>query len=276
MDNITSAFEHTDYRCFLKKRFYELKDANSAFSYRNFIRKAGFRSASFLKLVMDGKRNLAQEGIYKMCKGFDLKGDEARYFENLVKMNQAATDDEKNHYFKEMSKFIKPGASQFRITTQYRMFSHWYYVAILELVRTKGFKNDIYWMSKKLKPHVAPKKIEKAVLDLIELGLLKKGEGVLIERVDNVVATPNEVQSVLLFNFQHQMMDIGKEALNREKAVDRDFSTLTIALSEDNFRKLKGMVQEFRKRIHAELESAEGDDKTTVAHMNVQLFKLAE
>lgn len=273
--NPCNIFDYTDYRCFLKQRFNDTKSTNSSFSYRNFIRKAGFKSSGFLKHVIDSKRNLAQEGIYKMCKGFDLKGDEARYFENLVKMNQATSIEEKDFYFREISKIIKQRFSKTVITTQYRMFTHWYYVAILELVRLDGFKNDPVWISKKLMQKVPLKKIEKAIDDLVELGFLKKRDDGTLERFDKMISTPDEVKSVMLFNFQHQMIDIGKEALNREKESDRDFSTLTIALSESNFKRLKNMVQEFRKKVHSELET-DGNDKTTVAHMNVQLFQLTK
>lgn len=274
-NNQCNIFDYTDYRCFLKQRFNDTKTANSSFSYRNFIRKAGFKSSGFLKHVIDNKRNLAQEGIYKMCKGFDLKGDEARYFENLVKMNQATSIEEKDFYFREISKIIKHRFSKTVITTQYRMFAHWYYVAILELVRLEGFKNDPVWISKRLMQKVPLGKIEKAIDDLVELGFLKRKDDGGLERLDKMISTPDEVKSVMLFNFQHQMIDIGKEALNREKENDRDFSTLTIALSESNFKRLKNMVQEFRKKVHSELE-ADGNDKSTVAHMNVQLFKLTK
>lgn len=210
-----------------------------------------------------------------MCKGFDLKGDEARYFENLVKMNQATSIEEKDFYFREISKIMRQRSSKAVITTQYRMFAHWYYVAILELARFPEFKDDPVWISKKLIQKIPLKKIERAIEDLVELGFLKRVDGEKLERLDKMISTPDEVKSVMLFNFQHQMIDIGKEALNKEKEGDRDFSTLTIALSENNFKKLKSMVQEFRKRAHSDLET-DNSNKTTVAHMNVQLFKLTK
>lgn len=91
-------YQYTDYRRLLKDLFSELKRRNPRFSYRVFNRLAGIKSSSFLKLVMEGKRNLAEEGIAKVIRGFRLVEAEARHFELLVRFNQAKTEVEKDVY----------------------------------------------------------------------------------------------------------------------------------------------------------------------------------
>src|SRR3989338_9919808 len=85
-------FEYDNYRSFLKDLYALLKQEKSAFSFRFFSRQAGFRSPNFLKLVMEGKRNLSPESIEKFAKGLKLNKNEADFFRRLVLLNQATTD----------------------------------------------------------------------------------------------------------------------------------------------------------------------------------------
>lgn len=272
---MADVFTYLDYRRFLKERFIELKRERKTFSYRNFNRKAGFKSSGYLKLVMDGKRNLAPEGMYKVCRGLGFSREESRYFENLVKMNQAGSHEEKDYHFKELTKTPAAKTANSIAVSQYKLFAHWYYVAILEMIRLDNFDEDPKWISKRLSPTVSPAKVRKALNELSSLGCLKRnGSGRLI-RADQMISTPSEVGDIALFGFHHQMLDIAREALNHAPATERDFSTLTIALSEENFKKLKTMTQDFRKCVHGGLEDG-GSSKTIVAHMNIQLFKLTK
>jgi uncharacterized protein (TIGR02147 family) len=93
-----------DYRCFLRERFSEIKRRNPSFSFRAFNRLAGIRSSATLKLVMDGKRNLAVDGIRRIARGFKLNDEESRYFRTLVFFNQAKDHEEKDFHFREINK----------------------------------------------------------------------------------------------------------------------------------------------------------------------------
>ena len=55
--------EHLDYRVFLGEYDKAAKENLPAFSYRYFSQKAGYRSPVFLKLVIDGQRNLSGRGL---------------------------------------------------------------------------------------------------------------------------------------------------------------------------------------------------------------------
>src|SRR3989338_4646008 len=118
-------YDYIDYRRYLSDKVGELRKQNKHFSYRLFNRMAGIQSSGFLKLVMDGKRNLGPEGIFKIAKGFKLSEEEHRFFEKLVHMNQASTHEEKDRCFRELSKsgpFLK---SKPLTALQYNLFSGW-------------------------------------------------------------------------------------------------------------------------------------------------------
>ncbi|MFO1463334.1 MAG: TIGR02147 family protein [bacterium] len=273
---MVSVFDFTNYRRFLKQRFAELKKTNSRFSYRSFNRRAGVSSSGFLKLVMDGKRNLAEEGIEKVARGFRLNESEKKYFRALVHFNQAKTNEEKNLCFQELTKHKRFLSAKPLTSAQYRLFSHWYYVAILELVRVgTREKKDLAWIHANIHPPVEWKAVKRAVQELIQLELLEETKGGELQRRETMLTTPDEVQSISVANFHQQMCQMAARSVMQDAAEDREFSALTIATSERTFQKAKQEVQKFRKKLHSILEQEDEAPKSFVTQINLQLFKLS-
>ena len=98
-------FEFMDYREFLQSSFEEKKRRHEFYSYRLFSQKAGFKSPNYLKLVINGERNLTKESVFKVAKAFDLNKKETDYFENLVFLNQSKTLDDKNLYLTRLMRY---------------------------------------------------------------------------------------------------------------------------------------------------------------------------
>jgi len=275
MKNNISVYDYTDYRRFLKESFSAQKLKNSSFSFRSFNRIAGIKSSGFLKLVMDGQRNLADDGIRKIAKGFKLKEAERDYFELLVKFNQAEDHEEKDRYFRQLSQNKKFLAAKPLTGPQYRLFSHWYYVAILEIIRidTKA-KKDVKWVQSQLNPPVGIKAVKTAIKELMQLKLVGERKNGNLFRRQTMLTTEDEVQSLSVANFHSQMCEIANRSVLKEPAPDREFSSLTIATSEKSFKRAKEEIQRFRKKLHSILEQETGQTKSVVGHINFQLFKL--
>jgi uncharacterized protein (TIGR02147 family) len=269
-------YEYLDYRRFLKDRFSALKKDNSQFSYRYFNRRAGIASSGFLKLVMDGKRNLADEGIGKVALGLKLGEKEKKYFRLLVKFNQATSHAEKEDYFQSLCKnkhFLKakPLAG-----IQYQIFSHWYSVAILELVRFEtNQKKDLVWLLHHLRPSVGIREVKRAVHELMSLGLISRSRQGSYERKEPVLKTEDQVSHLLVTNYHQQMSEQASQAVLHDDAKHREFSALTIALSREQFDLVKGELQTFREHLHSLLEKKSDAPKSLVAQINLQLFQLA-
>ena len=73
-----------------------LRTSKRGFSFRRFSKRAGYQSPNFLKLVIDGQRNLSDDSIAKFAGAFELGPRETRDFSHLVRFNQARSDQEKN------------------------------------------------------------------------------------------------------------------------------------------------------------------------------------
>jgi uncharacterized protein (TIGR02147 family) len=71
MQKAPDIFEYYDYRSYLKNLVAFKRQCSSVFSHRYIVQKAGFKSPTALKHVIDGKRNLSlrlQTGLLQRLK----------------------------------------------------------------------------------------------------------------------------------------------------------------------------------------------------------------
>lgn len=94
---MVSVYAFKSYRDYLQA-WYLAKKESGEFSYEKFSDLVGLKSRSFFKLVIDGKRDLTSELIFRTAKALGLDGDEHQYFEWLVQENQSAVPDQKRRY----------------------------------------------------------------------------------------------------------------------------------------------------------------------------------
>ncbi len=271
-----SAFHYTNYREYLRDRFNSEKRKGRGFSYRSFNRKAGISSSSFLKLVMDGKRNLSPDGVLKVARAFNLPDDETDFFFDLVCFNQSKKFDEKDLYFKKILQHRYKNQIQIIDPEHDFLFSQWYYLPILELVRfssRRGQKKDDHWFLKYLRPHVSLHQVRDALALLCQKGFLKKS-AYGYKRRNFFLTTSDEVYSHSVLHFYRDYCDRAKMSVSEDSEKTRDFSTLTIAVSRRGFEMAKQEIRKFRKRLHTLLESKGLGEKETVAHVNLQLFQI--
>lgn len=274
MQTKPNIFEYLDYRSFLKNLFAFKKVENPSFSHRSFARLAGLQSSNFLKLVMDGQRNLSAKAIHSFAKAFKLNKSESDFFEALVFFNQSKSMEEKNRYYDRIAQFKKYHDAKPLDVHQYTYFSNWYFVALRELTLLKSFKEDPVWINKKLKARIHPDEIKRAIRILIDLKLLHRDDAGRLKQSDAKISSSPEMGILAVYNFHREMIQKAGESIERSLAEHRDISGLTLALSKKQFEKIRLRLNEIRREIH-EL-SCEGEDKEAVYQVNFQLFNLSE
>lgn len=268
-------FNYLDYRHFLNDFYREQKGKKgSRFSFRTFSRSAGLTSPNFLKLVMDGKRNLGTDGIGCFAKALHLNKEQSAYFENLVHFNQSHTDEERNEWYRRLSASKKYREMKEIEKDYFVYFSHWYYVAVRELVLLPDFKEDPDWIARRLFPPITTREAAAALELLQKLGLLKRDKKGRLAQSDRTITTAREVQSLAVANFHRQMIQRAMESIERVDRNKRDVSALTVALSKEKFQEAKRRIQEFRRELNV-LLSEEGP-VDSVYQINFQIFNLTE
>ncbi|NLG15942.1 MAG: TIGR02147 family protein [Fibrobacter sp.] len=262
-----------NYREFLQDFYNEQKSLNKAFSYQYFANKAGFKSKSFIKHVIDGKKNLTAESIKKLNNVLKLKDKSFSYFNDLVAFNQASTVEQRNYYFGKLSQYNKRNAARMVLNQQYNVYSKWYFNAIRELVVTCDFGNDYERLGKMLKPAIAAADARDAVKLLLSLGFIEK-KGTRYVQCDPIITTGDEVRSLTVSNFHIQNLALAASSIDTIESCARDISCVVLGLSDDGFALVKTEIQKFRKKL---LDIAASEIKINrVYHINFQAIPVSE
>ncbi|OFZ20242.1 MAG: hypothetical protein A2X94_15315 [Bdellovibrionales bacterium GWB1_55_8] len=271
---MSNVFEYADYRNYLRAVFLEKKSKNTRFSYRVFSRLAGFSSPNFLKLVIEGQRNLSSESIAKISAALKHNRESASFFRHLVLMNQATSAEERNSHAEQVLKSRHYRQHHPLSRERYEYYSRWYVVAVRELVDTKGFQEDPDWIARTVTPSITVTEATQALEILKRLELVASNENGKLVQTSRIVSAGDEVASVALAEFHRQMIDKGREAIDRFPSHERDISSVTLGLSAANVIKVKELIQRFRKQL---LEIAEHDAHATqVYEVNFQYFPLSK
>jgi uncharacterized protein (TIGR02147 family) len=262
---------YSNYRTYLRDYYGHKKAEQPVFSHRWFARKAGLTSPNYLKLVMDGKRNLTKKTLLKFAAALGLKGLRAEFFENLIFFNQSTSLPERNAYYGNILRVRAKAGLRKLDEAQFQLFSDWRHIVVRELAAAKGFRPDARWIAKKLGKAISEKEAEGSLKLLSVLGLLKKTANG-FTRTDINITTSDEVRSLLVKNYHHQMIRMGAAALDNLPAALRDISSITIPIHPKDFPKVKEQIQLMRKELlNLGAEQGAAED---VIQVNIQLFPL--
>jgi uncharacterized protein (TIGR02147 family) len=265
-------FGYLDYRAFLRDYYLEKKDRRGL-SYRSFSRRAGLRSPNYLKLVIDGARNLSDEMAARFAKAVGLTGDAAEYFVELVRFNQAKSTTERNASYSRLTGFRRHQRAQPLELKHAAYHSTWYLPAIRELAARRDFCEDPAWIASALWPSISKTEAAAALATLLDLGLLTRNARGEIVQGEALVSTGPETRGLHIRNYHRMMMNRAAESMDEIPASDRDISALTLCLGADGLSRLKERVQRFRREL-LELSTLE-DDPDQVVQVNFQLFPLS-
>lgn len=270
--NEPKIYEYNNYRIFLKDTYSYLKQNKTSFSFRYFSRISGFQSPNFLKLVMDGRRNLSKPSTEKVAQALKLKKDESEFFKNLVQFTQSDDSDEKAAWAQKL--FQSKAFHQIYPLKQaeFNYYTQWYFVAIREMASHKNFSEDTHWIANQICPPVKPEEAERALDELEKLGLLKRDGGGRLVQAESIVSTSNEVTATVVAQYHKEMLKKAAESIDRFPRHQRDISSATVSLSNKNRDKIKSLIQSFRNEL---LALADQDkDADCVYQINFQLFPL--
>ena len=266
-------FRYFDYRAFLRDAYRNLKERQPGFSYRWFARRAGMTSPNFLKLVIDGKRNLTAGSAERFATALELTSSETAFFRELVGFGQARSAAEKNRHFERIGAYHQHRAVCALQRHQFEYLSCWWYPAIRELIACDGFVEDECWIADRLVPPITPVQARQALALLLELGVVERDPDGRLRQREPMLSTGAEVRSLAVGNFHRQMMERAAAAIELCERAERDISGVTVALSAESFQRVKQMIVALRAEL---LALSAGDGRPTrVVQVNFQLFPLA-
>jgi uncharacterized protein (TIGR02147 family) len=268
-----SLFEYMNYRDYLREAYEDKKQKSPFYSYRLFSQKAGFKSPNFLKLVIDGDRNLTKESAFKFSKAFGHNKREAEYFENLVFFNQSKTLEEKNAYLSKLMRYrVKTDIKKIEVS-EYSYLSQWYHPVVRELVTTVDFKGDFKRLASSLVPVITPVEAERSVQLLLDLKFIRKRADNTYEQTTTQLTTGFHVQSIGAANYHKAMIGLAGESIERFPASEREINSVTVGVSRATYETIVSRTRQFAMEL---MQIAEADKNVQmVAQVNMQVFPLS-
>jgi uncharacterized protein (TIGR02147 family) len=267
-------YDFLDYRAYLRAYYEAAKKTRPSFTYRLFSKLAGLRSPNFLKLVIEGQRNLGADSVVRFGQALGLEGVDAEFFADLVAFNQATSLTDKNRAFERIAASRRFRAARRIDGDLFAYLSHWYNPAIRELAGRSDFNEDPRWIAAELCPRISPREAADAMKLLFSLGLLVRDpDSGRVLRGEPTLTTEHEVRSLGAAAFHRQMMERAAESLDSVPRELRDLAALTVCISSKTAAAVKERIHQFRETL---TELCDSDtDGAVVYQLNVQWFPLS-
>ena len=246
---IPIVYEYTSYRDFLKDFYTAKKSQKRNYSYQCMARKAGFKSKASLANIIASGQALSSRRIFGVAQALGLGKKETEYFDALVRFNNAASVEEKEHFFERMRSLTPKSPAAMLLESQYDFYSKWYHCAIRELVTQLDFKDDFAVLAKMVDPPITPAQARKSVELLIALGMISKNSTGGYRQCERILSTGDAITSLALQNYHREHLGLAAASISRHDRSIRDVSAITAGLSKRGFLRITAELQQFRKRL---------------------------
>ncbi len=274
--------DYMDYRIYLAE-FYHFKKMQTRlsirpYSYAIFSAAADIKSPNYLKMIIEGKRNLSPDMVTKFAKACSLNKAQGEDFRLLVFFNQSEDPADRNYALKLLSEYrmeqkIKHGELDRKVLEKVPNWIGWIIYALAD-------QAGVTFQVSQLKEILRNKASESEIVAALE-GLLKSGE--LAKDPETGAITkgkpteaPDEIPSALVRKLQMQLMYLGLESLYQDQPHEREFGSLTLSLTEKEFEELKFKLRQMRKSLNKDNSIARLADKgQRVYQLNLQLFPVS-
>lgn len=248
----------SEFRTLLREHLSKKTKANPGYSLRSFARQLGV-PASTLSMMMSGRCPITTKFIEKVGAKLKLQEDKIQCLqlnllsEKLIKNNQMSSLEFIDH-------------------ERFAVISDWYHYAILNLIRTKGFRPQTKWIAGRLGISIGD--VQTAIERLQKVGLLDIKDGKWVDLSSKKTTHANNAKfSEAAKLHQKQVFDLALRAIDEVAFKDRNHTGVTIAMKREDIEAAKDFIFNFRKQFMDKFDQAESADD--VYHLSMGLFPMS-
>ncbi len=274
--------EYTDFRAYLRDVFDYRRSTEATgvrpYSYSHFSAAADIKSPNYLKLIIEGRRNLSEDMISRFARALRLSRADTEEFRSLVHYGQASQPLERNSALKELADLRAQRAFAAGHITQrnWEKVPDWIGWVLYAMTEQANVNFDPDVLQKLFRAKTSADDIRTSLGKLIDSGeLVRQGNEVVKAR--DLIESPQDLPVALIRKLQAELIYLGIEALFRDSPKDREFGALTVALTDEEFQQVRFELRQMRKRLQTDIlvkrKSTKGD---RVYQFNVQLFPVSE
>lgn len=272
--------DYMDYRHYLADYYAYRKHLSRLdirpYNYQIFSAAANIKSPNYLKMIIEGRRNLSDDMILKFAKALALDKASTEDFRLLVHYSQAGDPAERNVFLKQLSEYrvtqkLKSGEIDQKTWDKVPNWVTWIIYAMID---QEGVKFDTRSLRTLLRGKATEDEIQQAINNLVSSGELKKNETTgELSKSQSLTEAPDEIPVALVRKLQAQLMYLGLESLYQDSPNEREFGTVTLALNKEEFEEIRFKLRQMRKALHKDNAIARSQKKgQRVYQLNLQLF----
>lgn len=258
---MTSIDPNFDYCQIIDREFRRRQARNSKYSLTSFARDIRLHPAT-LSAVLKRRRHLPSRYVADVCTLLKLDPGSRKLFLKSFVSHKMGQTKVSSHVYRMRSKLL-PDDQYFAMITE------WEYFAVLNLVKTTGFRSDHKHVARRL--GLTLTRAQKVCDDLLDWGFLKV-KGKRWVRVVQQLRTTDGKSSLALKIAHDRELQLAQVRLHQVPLQDCDYSSSTVAISTKNLAKAKAAIREFRATLAQLLESGLKDEVYLFA---IQLFPLS-
>jgi transcriptional regulator with XRE-family HTH domain len=226
---------------------------NPRYSLRSFAQALGVNSGT-LSQILAGKRGVSAKQMKTMLPELGLAPEELA----ALREGEGRQD---------------PAVSFHRLTLEmFEVIADWYHYAILELIKTRGFRSEPAWVARRLGLSVF--EVQAAVQRMENLGLLKIArDGRWIDASGDVTTVGNDFTATAFRQLQRQVLERALRALDEVPYERREQTSLTLAVDARQIPEIKARIHRFNEELGGLVESRRTRDE--VYHFGMSLYPVS-
>ena len=246
----------------LHTKYEEQRTRNPLYSRRAFSKKLGL-SAGAISELFNGQRKVSLKLAERLAQRLTLDPQErAELFELFPKRSRRSKKEEPPEL----------GTNYLQLTAdQFRIIGDWYHLAILSLMRTKGFKSKSTWIARRL--GISTATTTGAIERLKRLGLISEDETGKLLRTTSQIRTSDDVSNSSIRRAHSQYLDQARTALETLPVQERDFTALLLTMSPSQMTRAKELIRAFQDKLAEEFEA---EPQTEVFQLCMQIFPVTK
>lgn len=274
MKMMKSVYHYNDHIKFLKDYYQFKKKSNIGFTYCQFSKLADIKSPNYLKLIIDGDRELTIDKIFSFAKALELDRDEKHYFEALVLYNQAASSELKRYYQQKIKNILIEKTSDKVDISISSIISRWYYPALILNLHEKREDYDLSKITRSFK--ISKEEVNRNVKMLLENGVLTIKDGQYRMSNEHVYYRDKKKFNMIRQNFLREQLNLSRDVFDKKyrnlKNDNKDrFFSHTFTVSREGWDEYVEIINAFIEKA-TKLSNSEIPEIT--AQLNIQFFKI--
>ena len=249
----------------LRTNFIELQSKNSRYSLRSYAGKVGIHVGA-LSCIMNGKRNVSRDLAERIARRLLIDPQKRTELLELFPIKKKT----KKISTAEDNEEVPPRYLELE-ALKFKMIAEWEHYAVLSLMNTKDFNDEIVWIALRL--GITENRANEVVNRLLEVGLVNRDQQYKLVRTHASVRSSDDTVNLSLRKSHEVTLELANESLSRDEIHQRDFTYITMAVDPRNISVAKEMIRKFQDELAEVLESG---NQMEVYRFSTQLFPMTK